>query len=108
VEIWLTNRWYYLSIDGSNNTFYDLLLGTVQGLILGQILYTILVSPMFGMEKLFAFLDDTFVPRINKSLLVLVEDMKKSLKALTKWLKDSGQIVNKSKTELFIFYKREF
>ena len=38
VSLWLRNRFYYVSINGINSTLFDILLGTVQGSILGPIL----------------------------------------------------------------------
>jgi hypothetical protein len=99
--LWLTDRLYYVSIDGSNSILCDLLLGTVQGSILGPIVFIIIVSPIFDKEHLFPFEDDTFVPRIKLSLIVLINNMKKSQEALTKWLKEAGLKVKESTTELF-------
>jgi hypothetical protein len=47
IEVWLQDRMYYVSLDGQNLVLYDLLLGTVQGSILGTFLYAMFVSPMF-------------------------------------------------------------
>jgi hypothetical protein len=61
---------------------------------------------MFDMEYLVTFADDTFIPRIGKSLSVLIEDIKKSLKALKKCLKDSGlKVLNQRQN--CIFSKKE-
>jgi hypothetical protein len=38
IEVWLKERSYYVSIDGVNYVLFDLLLGTVQGFILGPFL----------------------------------------------------------------------
>jgi hypothetical protein len=38
IKVWLMNRFYYVSIDGKNSVLFDLLLGTVQGSILGPVL----------------------------------------------------------------------
>lgn len=72
-----------MNIDGLNLIMYDLLLGTVHGLILGPILYTIFLYPIFDIEQLFLFADDTFVPRINISHTELSINMKKSVKAMS-------------------------
>ena len=107
VEIWLRERSFYVSIDGSNSILFDLLLGTVQGSILGPILYAIFVSPLFDIEEFDAFADDTYIPRWSADVMILMEDMKKSLEAITKWLKKSGLKVNQEKTELCLFYKND-
>jgi hypothetical protein len=48
------------SVDGVNLRIYDLLLGTVQGSILGPVLYAMFIAPVFEIVKLFAFADDKF------------------------------------------------
>ena len=94
IRVWLSNRLYYVSLDGSNSVLFDLLLGTVQGSILGPVLYAIFVSPLFALEELFGFADDTFIPRMGDCLSALIFDMEKSLEAITKWMKQSGLKIN--------------
>ena len=101
IKVWLKER-YYVSIDGVNSVFFDLLLGTVQGSILGPVLYAIFVSPMFDIDFFLSFADDTFIPKTNICKKTLIEDMEKSLESLTKWLKKSG--LNRITTKLsFVF-----
>jgi hypothetical protein len=107
IKVWLKGRSYYVSIDGSNSAIYDLLLGTVQGSILGPILYALFVSPILDLERLFAFADDNFVPVINNNINVVANDTEKTLERITKWLRQSGLKVNDSKTELCLFYKND-
>jgi hypothetical protein len=54
-------RSYYVRIDGKNSVLFDLLLGSVQGSILGPVLYAIFVSPLFMIEDLDLFADDSFI-----------------------------------------------
>ena len=46
------------------------------------------------------FADDNFCLEWNKQLDVLIIDLEKKLEMITKWLKDSGLVVNESKTEM--------
>jgi hypothetical protein len=87
ISIWLKERSYYIIINGNNSTLFDLLSGTVQGSVLGPVLYAIFVSPIFDIEFLLAFADDNFIPRINHSKMNIIEDMSRSLDNITKWLK---------------------
>jgi hypothetical protein len=105
ISAWLRDRYFYVSIDGEASVLFDLLLGTVQGSILGPVLYAIFVSPIFDIADLTAFANDKYVQKSNISLSNLIVDIQKSLEAITKWLKKSGLIVNQGKTEACLFYK---
>ena len=74
--------------------------GTVQGSILGPILYAIFVSPLFELAKMTLFADDNYVVRWNKCLAALIVDMRQSIELITKWLRQSGLKVNDVKTEI--------
>jgi hypothetical protein len=105
IRAWLEDRSYYGSLDGVNLVLYDLLLGTVQGSILGPVLYAIFLSPLFDLDILDAFADDMFIQKSNYNLQLLISHMEKSLESITKWIKHSGLKVNKSKTDSCLFYK---
>ena len=107
IRVWLSNRSYFVSIDGKNSVLFDLLLGTVQGSVLGPVLYAIFVSPLFDIEPILAFADDSFNFKSHKNKNQLIKDMEKSLEAITKWLKQSGLKVNQEKTDLCLFYKND-
>ena len=47
IRIWLSDRCFYVKVDGLTSTFYNSTPGTIQGSILGPILYAIYVSPIF-------------------------------------------------------------
>ena len=107
ISKWLDGRSYYVCVDGENSIIHSIRLGTVQGSILGPLLYAIYVSPLFDVEDLMTFADDNFIPRFNNNLQELITDMEKSLESITRWLRDSGLVVNKTKTEICIFYRHE-
>ena len=107
VSAWLKNRMYYVSIEGNNSTFYGLLLGTVQGSILGPILYAIFTSPLFDVEDILTFADDNFIPRSDSSLPVLIKRVELALDATTTWMRNSGLKVNEVKTEACLFFRKD-
>jgi hypothetical protein len=107
ISVWLRDRSFYVSVDGSNSITYDSLLGTVQGSILGPVLYAIYVSPLSDIEFLLTFADDDYIPRFDSSIEKLKTDMQVSLLRITKWLRDSGLSVNKNKTELCLFSRQQ-
>jgi hypothetical protein len=88
IEVWLRGQFYYVSIDGMTSTLYELLLGTVQGSILGPVLYAIFVAPLFDLEYLEGFADDMFIPGCGRDLQTLKHDMEVSLNSITKWYKN--------------------
>ena len=105
IEIWLKNRMFYVDIDGISSYLKSSDTGTIQGSKLGPILYAIFVSPLFDLKKMSNYADDNFIIRFNKTISVLINDMEKSLEAITKWLKKSGLKVNENKTEACLFHR---
>ena len=104
---WLSLRYYYVSVGGKCSVIHSLDVGTVQGSILGPILYAMFVSPLFDLAKMTKFADDNFIIKCNKFLHELIVDMKQCLEMIIKWLKDSGLKVNDSKTEICLFHKSD-
>ena len=104
---WLSLRYFYVSVEGENSIFHELRVGTVQGSILGPILYAMFVCPLFDLAKMTKFADDNFIIKCNKVLTALINDMKQTLEMIIKWLKDSGLKVNDSKTELCLFHRAD-
>ena len=66
VSIWLKERSFFVTINGENSTLYDVLLGTVQGSVLGPVLYAIFISQIFDLEDMSAFADNNYVIKTNK------------------------------------------
>jgi hypothetical protein len=97
----------FVRIESINSGLFDLLLGTVQRFILGPILYAIFILPMFDIELLFSFADDTYVPKSNKKVKEAIIDLNKSLESITKWLRQSGLKVIQSKVCVCLFHKRD-
>ena len=96
-----------MAVNGRNSFIKLSDLGTVQGSILGPFLYALFVSPLFDLTNMTAFADDKQIMESNRSLQVLIRDMELRLEMITKWLKESGLIVNEEKTEICLFYKQD-
>ena len=107
IKLWLENRYFYVTVNGDNSYMMLSDTGTVQGSILGPILYAIFVSPLFDLIRMTNYADDNYVIRCNKCIAALINDMQKSLEAITKWLKKSGLKVNESKTEMCLFHRND-
>ena len=70
-------------------------------------LYAIYVWPLFDSEFLVESANDNYIPRFNMNLNALIMNMEKSLESITKWLKDSVLSVNKTKTEICLFFRHD-
>ena len=107
IKIWLENRSFYVEVNGLNSMFYDVSSGTIQGSILGPILYAIYVSPLFDLTDLSNFADDNFAITWNSNKQTATLLMQEKLEIMSNWLKQSGLKVNESKTEICLFYKKD-
>jgi hypothetical protein len=87
IKIWLKERMHYVSIYCINSVLFDLLLGTIQG----SILY-VLLTPLFILEPMLVFADDSYVFKANKSIPVLIKDWKSLQRPLQSRLESPGQI----------------
>ena len=66
VSNWLSNRCFYVSLVGSNSLIYECNVGTVQGSILGPVLYAIFMSPLLDLTDITLFADDNYALVWNK------------------------------------------
>ena len=107
VSEWLTTRYFFVSVDGESSYVHQLRVGTVQGSILGPILYALFVCPLFDLAKMTLFADDNYVIRRSKHLPELLIEMKLILEIIIKWLTNSGLKVNDGKTEMCLFYRKD-
>jgi hypothetical protein len=71
ITVWLKYKSFYVNIDGENSNMYDLLLGMVQGLVLGSILF----ATLFDICDLTSFTDDIYIPKWNSSTRTQILDM---------------------------------
>ena len=107
VSKWLTTRYLYVALDDENSYVHESRVGTVQGSILGPVLYAIFVSPLFDLTCLTLYADDNYVIRWNANLQLLIIDMERSIEMITKWLRQSGLKVNDMKTEICLFHRND-
>ena len=107
ISKWLKDRFFYVDVDGNSSFIHCSDVGTVQGSILGPILYAIFVSPLFDLAKMTLFADDNYILEWNKCLARLIIDMQKKIESITKWLRQSGLKVNDAKTELCLFHRKD-
>ena len=107
IDIWLGGRYFYVNIDGHNSFVRASEAGTVQGSILGPILFSLFVSLLLDLVKITLFANDDYVLVWNKHRGDLINKMSAKLALIIKWIKDSGLKVNESKTELCLFHRKD-
>ena len=107
ISNWLTTRYFYVSVDGNNSYIHGTSVGTVQGSILGPMLYSLFVSPLTELEKITLFADDNYILVWNKNKDTLSIDMQNKLNRISTWLSNSGLKVNETKTELCLFHRND-
>ena len=107
VRAWLTGRSFYVQVGDNCSSLYDSNVGTIQGSVLGPVLYALFVSPLFDLVNLTNFADDNFCIEWDRDLCVLIDNLEKKLEMITKWLRSSGLVVNESKTEVCLFHKND-
>ena len=110
VNAWLTDRSAYTEVDGICSQHFPIPYGTVQGSVLGPILFAIFISPAFDLfdeNTLNSFADDSYMVQTGKSENVVIAELLANSSKLFDWLEMSGMKVNAEKTELCIFSKKE-
>jgi hypothetical protein len=105
LEAWLRDRAAFVEVSADRSMIYDVNIGTVQGSILGPVLFSLFVSPVFGGNNIVAYADDTYTITSAKTKENAVAELGEALTAITLWFKGSGLKVNEEKTEIAIFYK---
>lgn len=107
VTTWLSNRFAFVEVDGYRSDIFKIEKGTVQGSILGPVLFAIFIEPIVTFLKLVAFADDNYVLGRGMSKGEAIASLKRRLLHLIEWLKKSGMKVNSEKTEFIVFHKND-
>ena len=107
IREWLVGRSFYVQVGDDVSALFDSDVGTIQGSVLGPILYALFVSPLFDIANITNFADDNFCLEWNKSIQALITNLERKLEMITKWLRGSGLLVNESKTEICLFHRND-
>jgi hypothetical protein len=102
---WLRDRAAFVEVSADRSMLFDVNIGTVQGSILGPVLFSLFIAPVFGLNKIFAYADDTYTITSSRKKQDALEELGKALTTISLWFKSSGLKVNEEKTEIAIFYK---
>ena len=61
IREWLVGRSFYVQVGEDHSAMFDSDVGTIQGSILGPILYALFISPLFDLTQLTNFADDVYI-----------------------------------------------
>ena len=81
--------------------------GTIQGSILGPLLFAIFVSPLWDLIEATSFADDNYIVNEGQDVAESLWKCKETTEQAILWFKKSGQCVNKQKTEVWVFNKND-
>jgi hypothetical protein len=107
LESWLKDRQCYVEVRNSCSQYFDYGDGTVQGSILGPVLFSLFMSPLLEKEDLISYADDSYLIRGNKNKETALQRLQFQIQKVQNWLTSSGLKVNIEKTEIVIFYKTD-
>jgi hypothetical protein len=94
IEVWLTNPKFYIEVDGVCSQIFNSDDRSIQGSVLGPILWAIFVSIFFDLTEITNYVDDNFVIEFNPQANALKMNLQMRLEMVIKWLKDSGLKIN--------------
>ena len=105
IESWLRNRAAFVEVLPDRSMLYNIDIGTVQGSILGPVLFSLFISPILQCNKTVAYADDSYTLVSGKEKENVIVELGTLLTKISIWFKSSGLKVNEGKTEITIFYK---
>jgi hypothetical protein len=104
---WLKDRQCYVEVRNSCSQYFDSDVGTVQGSILGPVLFSLFMSPLLEKEDAISYADDSYLIRGSKNKELALQRLQFQVQKVQKWLTSSGLKVNIEKTEIVIFHKTD-
>jgi endonuclease/exonuclease/phosphatase family metal-dependent hydrolase len=107
LESWLRDRQCYVEVRNCCSQYFSSDVGTVQGSILGPILFSLFISPLLEKEDLISYADDSYLVKSNKCKEIALQRLQFQIQKVVKWLTSSGLKVNVEKTEIVIFHKTD-
>ena len=90
LESWLTDRIAYVEVAGTCSSYFRVDSGTVQGSVLGPILFNLFISPLIRSEKIVAYADDNYPMGIGATKDAALLDLQQKVIIAEKWMSGSG------------------
>ena len=106
IDNYLSNRKQRLKINSSYSDRYDIVIGTLEGSILGQLLFNFFINELFLFNErtnIFNFADNTIYSCQNDVKTIL--DLRYVMVTLLRLLKENSMKINQKKFEFMILGK---
>ena len=106
IDNYLSNRKQRLKINSSYSDRYDIVIGTLEGSILGQLLFNCFINELFLFNErtnIFNFADNTIYSCQNDVKTIL--DLRYVMVTLLRLLKENSMKINQKKFEFMILGK---
>ena len=107
LDDWLSNRSAYCEINKTNSEIFEVNEGTVQGSILGPLLFALFISHLADIATPTTYADDNYLFGSGKTEKEALNNCNVETERAMKWFMDSGLSVNKKKTEVCIFHRND-
>jgi len=104
---WLSNRLMYVEVDGKTSLLIEIDCGTLQGSVLGPVLFALFIAPIYETVNMCTYADDNFLVEHDSTLNGTIGKVKMKAERTIKWLRESGMKVNADKTEFCIFHHND-
>ena len=105
LKSWLTDRKAYVEVDGECSDFFDVTTGTVQGSVLGPVLFNLFIRPMLETCSGPAYADDSYHLATGSNRAEALDALQEKITEVERWMSGSGLKVNLEKTELTVFHR---
>ena len=96
-----------MEVDGECSEYFLVKEGTVQGSVLGPILFNLFIRPLLVTANCPAYADDSYYYGSSKGKSAAIDTVQRKVKQAIQWMTNSGLKVNLEKTEVCVFHRMD-
>jgi hypothetical protein len=105
LKAWLFGRTGFVEVENYCSEIFDIRNGTVQGSILGPVLFNIFMRPLMTSTESLSYADDNYISNKNQDKNLATQGLQSKLIRAEQWMSGSGLKVNAEKTEFTLFHR---